>query len=106
MEKNLYVNGTTQFNEDDCAKTAVGTGKRNTELLVKAMDTSAYRIFWSTDTTAVYAAKLCDDLIYNGFDDWFLPSKDELNLLFVNLTNFCPAWQEPVVITAICKVIA
>ena len=33
----------------------------------------------------VYAAKVCFDLVFNGFDDWFLPSKDELNLLYINL---------------------
>lgn len=30
------------------------------------------------------AAELCDGLVLNEFDDWFLPSKDELNTLYIN----------------------
>jgi hypothetical protein len=52
--------------------TAIGTGKSNTTKIVQAQGNSSY------------AAKLCDDLVLNGYSDWFLPSKDELNLLYIN----------------------
>lgn len=31
-----------------------------------------------------YAAKLCSDLVLNGFSDWYLPSIEELNQLRIN----------------------
>ena len=78
------MNGKEDY-ASDCTGIAVGTGKKNTKLLVKAMRSSAYSESSGSDITASYAAKLCSDLVYNGFDDWFLPSKGELNLIYVNL---------------------
>jgi len=52
--------------------TAIGTGQANTTAIVKAQGPGSY------------AAKLCDDLVLNGYSDWYLPSKDELNQLFLN----------------------
>ncbi len=68
----------------------IGSGRSNTRLLVNAMGTEAYEINdTSSSTTDRYAAKLCDDYIYeNGgetYDDWFLPSLNELSEIYNNL---------------------
>ena len=52
--------------------TALGTGNANTIIIVNA--------FGAGD----YAAKVCYDLVLNGYSDWYLPSKDELNKLYIN----------------------
>ena len=54
---------------DVVTKTEIGSGKTNTELISSACSES--------DT----AARLVSDLTINGFDDWFLPAKDELSAL-------------------------
>ncbi|MDR2093994.1 MAG: DUF1566 domain-containing protein, partial [Treponema sp.] len=57
-------------------KTDIGTGKANTDRLVNH----------SLNGGAINSAALyCDNLSTGGFDDWFLPSKAELNLMFINL---------------------
>lgn len=86
-ENNMFVNGKETLGNSsksaDLTGTGIGTGEKNTELLVKAMGDKTYASMGANKK--VYAAKLCYDLVFNGFDDWFLPSKDELNLLYVNL---------------------
>lgn len=53
--------------------TGIGSGQANTRSLVDRLGND------------FYAAKFCDDLVLNGFDDWFLPSRDELALMYTNL---------------------
>jgi hypothetical protein len=65
--------------------TGVGTGEENTLALVSSMQNAAYNYTYGGGTTANYAAKICYDHVTGGYDDWFLPSKDELTLMYQNL---------------------
>jgi len=58
-----HLNGTRE---------GIGTGKQNTEIIVRTDDTGT-------------AAHRCREYRQGGYNDWFLPSKDELNLMYQNL---------------------
>ena len=53
------------------ADTAIGTGKSNTQKIVATFGTAGD-----------YAANLCKKSRRGGFEDWFLPSKAELNAMY------------------------
>lgn len=59
-----WTNGPTDF--VGVAIAEIGTGKSNTSSIVQELGSGNY------------AAKVCYDLVLNGYDDWFLPSKFEL----------------------------
>ena len=51
----------------------IGAGNQNTNLIITEC------------TESGIAAEICTNLNLNNYDDWYLPSKDELNLLYNNL---------------------
>jgi hypothetical protein len=57
-------------------ETGIGTGKRNTTIILSNLDGETMR-----------AAQVVSVPVYGGYDDWFLPSIDELDLMYKNLKN-------------------
>jgi hypothetical protein len=56
----------------------LGTGNANTNTIV------------SVQGEGNYAAKLCYDLVLNGYDDWYLPSDNELQFLCLFIQSSSP----------------
>ncbi|MDR0495910.1 MAG: leucine-rich repeat protein [Treponema sp.] len=73
----------------DGLSAAIGTGKRNTEIIVQALKCASS----NTDEFDYYeryykdkaAADICASLNINGYDDWFLPSAGELRMMYENV---------------------
>ena len=51
---------------------SIGLGLSNTTTIINALGAGQY------------AAKICDEYSYNGYDDWFLPSTNELKKIYEN----------------------
>jgi len=60
----------------DCPGTSegIGSGKANTAIILNLLNKNG---------EIGKAAQICATLSINGFDDWFIPSKDELNQLYM-----------------------
>lgn len=65
-----WYNGS--FLETGAEGIAIGTGNANTESIIAAQGPGSY------------AAQVCAELEVNGYSDWYLPSKNELNRLSLN----------------------
>jgi hypothetical protein len=61
------------YSNANADKTGVGTGKTNTAAIIKSQG------------AGFYAATLCNRLVLGSYSDWFLPSKDELALMYKNI---------------------
>jgi len=70
IDRIMWYNGS--YTVTGATDAAIGSGQSNTTAIV------------TTYGDGVYAAKMCDDLVIGDYSDWFLPSKDELNELFIN----------------------
>ncbi len=55
---------------------AVGSGMANTARIVETL---------TPLVSLEFAAEVCDDLVLGGFDDWFLPSQEEMTRIYENL---------------------
>ena len=65
-----WYNGS--FTATGATGAALGTGNNNTIAIMTSQGVGSY------------AAQLCADLVLGGYSDWYLPSKDELNKLYLN----------------------
>jgi uncharacterized caspase-like protein len=73
MDQSSGIQWSNSSRKDIATDVAIGMGRANTAAIIAAQGPGSY------------AASLCDSLVVGDYDDWFLPSKDELNLMYTNL---------------------
>jgi hypothetical protein len=66
-------------------KKEVGTGKENSQIIINQASTVMGGFFGLTRKPLLNAARLCLEHDSNGYNDWFLPSLEELKLMYLNL---------------------
>ena len=73
----LLVATTDNIKYNDLLERGIGWGKRNTEATMVQAATAGGGFGWATQAA--------DAFVVNGFDDWFLPSRDELSYMYGHL---------------------
>jgi hypothetical protein len=68
---NMWYNGI--YTTTSALGISLGTGSTNTTTIIT-----------NQGNTGSYAAKICRDYAGGGYNDWYLPSKDELNKLYIS----------------------
>jgi len=68
---------------------ADGTGMENTKKIVQYASCEIEKGYFSTKKNPIKtAARVCMELNHGGFNDWYLPTNNELDLLKQNLSRF------------------
>lgn len=80
--------GCLKFHPVEDTSMELGSGMANTEAIVTFHNQNFEDYYGSRKqcryNNGTVAAKVAYELVLNGYDDWYLPSKDELNILFDN----------------------
>jgi hypothetical protein len=71
----IWDNG-TNCKKTNITSTSIGSGQTNSARLVSILGPGNY------------PAKICDDLVLNGYSDWYLPSLQELDCMKKSLSVF------------------